>query len=764
MPFNFDVVNDILGTNVVDTGSVESVDGFVEGNKVSSLGKVVAAKGSAVKSAVEGEPSTVSKSAVEGGPSTVGKPASQYNEDRTPGIPAKTSKRSKSEQFLYELDQDGYDMEYLEPFLKGTGNMLSISSAGSGKTTSLLFKVIYDFLSGRMMERGENGVPAFLPVWVGTFLKSGQEDLKRQLHLKSRYLKGIDLSRHVQVNTLHSEFYHVCALLGYSTDIIDDRENRRLFDKAMRECGMRFFNKADLDAAYSDVINQRGSTMVSAAFSEVNTVWKNLRYRMGKVDFEDLQEILYNRAVVKAEPELVELLANRYRRIYLDEFQDVSRIQYEILKVYQGGKGQAEDGYSGNTIVDRQSGAVIAIGDDDQSIYSWRGADIQFLTRRFPVDFHAKVYQNPKNYRTPSTILDAVIPCIERNKERYEKPLKSATVGGEIRYCCVPDYNTMCNTLTRFVQEDLARGKSVTVLVRVNSDGLMPAMALSREGVPCTLSSAEMTLSGSVGTLARGFVDLANNRYNDGARKALKELIPNTQLGNAMSEYMEKTRCGLWDISEEDILYSFGDKNKTLAGFLLKLSNKANKCEGSPGKGILVSLVDKYLDMLGKKKQTQYVERIKSVFSSLKEMCNSLDNDATVQDVAQTLDELRTALDVRYKSRDKVVSSLGVTIGSVHEYKGKECDSVYIWNASRGIYPLHRVLMEQGDAGLEEERRIFYIACTRAKELETILTLEGSESRFLKEMDLSQAGEVAPVVSLGGVLNSNRNLTEDEIF
>ena len=113
MPFNFDVVNDILGTNVVDTGSVESRDGFVEGNKASSLDKGVAAKGSAVKSAVEGEPSTVSKSAVEGEPSTVGKSASQYNEDRTPGIPAKTSKRSKSEQFLYELDQDGYDMEYL---------------------------------------------------------------------------------------------------------------------------------------------------------------------------------------------------------------------------------------------------------------------------------------------------------------------------------------------------------------------------------------------------------------------------------------------------------------------------------------------------------------------------------------------------------------------------------------------------------------------------------------------------------------------------
>ena len=112
MPFNFDVVNDILGTNVVDTGSVESRDGFVEGNKASSLDKGVVAKGIAAEES--------------GKPFTVGKSASHSNEDRTPGIPAKTTKRSKSEQFLYELDQDGYDMEYLEPFLKGPGNMLSI--------------------------------------------------------------------------------------------------------------------------------------------------------------------------------------------------------------------------------------------------------------------------------------------------------------------------------------------------------------------------------------------------------------------------------------------------------------------------------------------------------------------------------------------------------------------------------------------------------------------------------------------------------------
>lgn len=664
------------------------------------------------------------------------------------------NKKSKSEQLLDNIQQHGYDLEYISPILKSTGNILINSSAGSGKTTTLLLKVLYDFVSGRMIETNDQGIPCFLPVWVGTFLKSGQQDLSKQLRLKSKLLNGVDLSTKVHVNTLHSEFYQVCQLLGYSVTIIEDKDNRNFFSRAMRDNGFRY-GKQEMDTAYANSINQRGSLNILPEYQGVFKDWKRMRFEQGMVDFEDLQEIIYRLAVIESRPEVRDILSNRYRRIYLDEFQDVSRIQYEILKVYALGKGSAKD--SGSIVEDRESGSVIAIGDDDQSIYSWRGADVSFLTKKYPADFNATVYQNPKNYRTPEGILSAVVPCIEKNEDRYDKPLEAAHTGGIVRLGRMPDFTGMSNTLVDLVKEDVMRGRSVAVLVRVNSDGVIPAMALANKGISFSLSSKEMTLNGAIGNNAQGILDLANDGSGVLAVNALGSLLKDNTIADCFKKYLRQSRgIGLWDIADDDYIYSL---NKRDALRFIGWKNTYNDTFGSSK--VLMSILDWLLSDIGSGSNiSAWNLRRRAVYLAIKNIVVGCGQDAKIQDVSRVFNNVRDNLSSHFENSKKGYSS-SVDIASIHEYKGREAQSVYVWNASRGVFPHQRALDEGGKDAMEEERRIFYIACTRAKEIETIFSLDGRDSPFLKEMDLNKAKNVQEVSQVSGSLGVFSNKEED---
>lgn len=677
-------------------------------------------------------------------PSQVADPS----QDATSGI---TKPKTCTEQFLDKVEEAGYDLTYIKPILESTGNVLINAAAGSGKTTALVLKLYYDFVNGRMLDTNEYGMPVLLPVWVGTFLKAGQKDLSKQISRMGKRLGMVDLSTRVVVNTLHAEFYQACKLLGYSADVISDEDNKKLFTKALRDYGFRY-STSEVDAEYSRVLNMRGSMDIAPEYVGVLNNWKSYRFSRGLIDFEDMQEILYKAAVKEARPEVRDLLSTRYRRCYFDEAQDVSKIQYEILKVYGLGKGLAKD--SGNIVEDRSSGAVVMIGDDDQSIYSWRGSDISILTRRYPDDFNASVYQNPVNYRTPQGILGAVIPCIEKNENRFDKPLKSAKSGGVLRYGEMTDLAAMGKTLATLIDNDTLKGKSVAVLVRTNSEGVVPAMALASEGVDFSLSSSEMTLNGSVGNSAQGVIDLVNNGTGTLALKALGDLISdstsvegNNIIVEAMRKYIKESNTGIWGISDEDLMYSLPDK---VATRLIAWKTKYNKTFG--GSEVLVDVLGYLVDKLDKgRSASPWNLRRCAVFTALRNMAISEGPDSKIADVSRKFGALRDMLSSKYETFKRGYSR-AVEIATVHEYKGREAQSVYVWNASKGVFPNKLAISSGKQEDYEEERRIFYIACTRARETETIFSLKGSKSPFLPEMDLSHAEGVEEMASVRGTL------------
>ena len=125
--------------------------------------------------------------------------------------------------------------------------------------------------------------------------------------------------------------------------------------------------------------------------------------------------------------------------------------------------------------------------------------------------------------------------------------------------------------------------------------------------------------------------------------------------------------------------------------------------------------------------------------------------DSKIADVSRKFGALRDALSSKYEIFKRGYSR-AVEIATVHEYKGREAQSVYVWNASKGVFPNKLAISSGKQEDYEEERRIFYIACTRARETETIFSLKGSKSPFLPEMDLSHAKGVEEMVSVRGTL------------
>lgn len=676
--------------------------------------------------------------------------------------------KSKTEEYLNRIENAGYDLQYMKPILEGIGNSLTNSSAGSGKTTTLIFKVGYDFIDKRMLTYGEDGMPRMSATWVGTFLKNGQRDIRNRMRAETSVI-GIDLTKFINVATLDAEFRSAYIALGGSGDIVSEHDNRQLFNKAARSVlRSRGYSKEDIDAYYERVDALRGSLSVPADILGVFTEWKMLRAAQGKVDFADIQEALYRWAVIDRNEEVRDFLSSRYKRIYLDEFQDVSKLQYEILKVYALGKGEGID-----LATDRSSGAVFAIGDDDQSIYSWRGSDVNYITSIYEKDFKATVYQNPVNYRTPKGILNVVTDSISRNQNRLEKSLKSAKNGGEVYYAVCSNYSQMGNVLARDVIRDIRRGLDVAILVRTNSDGLVPAMELVNKGVDFGISNQDMTLNGALGKRAMGIIDFCNNQCSDLAMEGLGAFIMNRRAEQTLRDKMLESRVGIWDIDLEDFTYSFPTLKQTFTSWRYIARNDKNNLSY-----ITVRVLKEFLEWLSegiqsKNDVTPWQVKCKALYDAMVTLIDTQGLETPISDFWELMNHLSDKLDSKLNVERKFSSRKSIEIATVHDYKGRETDSIYLWNDTKGTFPLKRVLDKQGIDGLEEERRIHYIACTRAREKETILTIKGREGEFYKELDLAEAEEedtlVEQTIRLGksvgrGGQNADELITLDEVL
>lgn len=656
-------------------------------------------------------------------------------------------KLKPSEKLLLNIEKQGFNMDQLKNVLVTKGNQLIISCAGSGKTTALVFKIIYNIVTGeatRVVQINGNALRVPDKIWVSTFLKSGADELENKLSAWMLRLKVGGSSKAINFSTLHAEFKRALNDMGVETNIIDGSENSKYLKKVLEPYALKngdgrplnSENIKDLESAltYSrnrldgkrydrDIYEELGIGRVIV--ESILRDWKALRKENGFVDFEDLQEMLFIQAVVNKDEKVINFLRNRYNYLYIDEFQDTSQIQYEILKLYISGAKK-----------------VVAIGDDDQTIYSWRGSYNGIITKQFSDDFSPTISELSLNYRCPENILNAVIPSIEKNEDRYKKSLKSSRKGGDMRVGRFSNYKAMVETLGDLIAKDIEEGMSVAILCRVNSDGLMPALILdSMNRFTFTISGDGMTLDSYIGRMVLGIIRLFTDVYSQKVEQALNMLTWDKFSVSKLMKVCKNNKISFWDISDTDLAYSCPD----IYG-ILSVWRRARKRSGDIA--ALKLVLDHYRTEVFKK-DTQFNRVCKSVIISMDALLSYND----YKDVESFLEDVE-AINERLKARKKAYYGNKVRIATVHEFKGKEADSVYVWNDSKDVYPHAK---SASDEEYEEERRVHYIACTRARKRSTVMYLMGKPGDFVLEMDFTGAMDVSGTESITGSLVSAKS-------
>lgn len=656
-----------------------------------------------------------------------------------------------SERLLMDIESYGFNMTQLREVLVTRGNQLIISCAGSGKTTALIFKVEFDLKSGRstkVITVNGNSIRVPEKIWVATFLKSGADELAASFRKWQYNLHCSDMSQAVQFSTLHAEFKRALNAMGVSTDIVTDKENESLLKKVIKPYAIKNANGMALNA--DDISNLMGAftytrnrldkkrylcnvydefRMTPQVVDAILVDWKAERMRAGKCDFEDLQEILYDECYVKQNQEVADFLAQRFAYIYVDEFQDTSQVQYALLKIYA------------------RNAVIVAIGDDDQTIYTWRGSDNSIITQNFMADFSPTKNNLSVNFRCPENILNAIAPSIRKNTGRFAKELKSAREGGEVYYGGFAGYLQMAMCLAEMVHEDVKAGKSVAILCRVNSDGLLPALIFDKLGTfQFSVSGKNMTLDSYIGRLVLSIVKLFTERSTPSVQRALELLTwDNYCIKHLMGVLKANRGMSIWNIGKEDLAYSCPD----IADTLLDWRN----CREVMGDVQCLRLVLSEYRTKVFARDNHFNDVVRSVLISLESLLEVYNYDC-VEDFLTDLEDINEKLIARVK-----LDKTRVKIATVHEFKGKESDCVYVWNDSVDIFP-HKDSMDTLE-DIEEERRVHYIACTRAREKSTIMYLRNNRGMFVDEMDLSNAKEIVRKTS-GTLGKTLKNKVETE--
>lgn len=651
-------------------------------------------------------------------------------------------KLKPSDRLLAEIKSYGFDMSQLIDVLKCKGNQLTISCAGSGKTTSLVFKVIYDIKTNQATKISTvngNQIRVLDKIWVCTFLRSGADELQVSLRKWQRRLHCVDTSSAIQFSTLHAEFKRALNAMGVETNIISAKKNSSLLKDVVSRYALKnqdgrdlnAENMRDLEGALTYTRNRLDEKRYeNDTYQELNIgaiiidsiliEWKHARKQLGMCDFEDLQEILYEECCVKNNEKVINFLSKRYNLIYIDEFQDTSQIQYELIKVYGSCAKQ-----------------VMAIGDDDQTIYSWRGSCNDIIRNRFEQDFMPVRTNLSINFRCPENILEAIKPSIQNNKERFDKNLVSYKKGGEVRLGVFPNYARMVNKLGDLIYQDVKDNMSVAVLCRVNSDGLMPALIFDKLNLfSFSISGEGMTLDSYIGRTVLSIIRLMTDKSTQAVKNALNLLTYDSYSINNLMKVCKTNKLSIWTINARDLQYSC----PSIASLVLDWREYRETNGEIP---TLQKILEDYrLKVFNK--DNQFNEVVRSVIMSVEALLTYFDYSYADEFLMELED-----INERLKGR-KDAKKAQIRIATVHEFKGKEADSVYVWNASRHVFPYRSA--EDSVEEMEEERRIFYIANTRARKRSSIMTIKGRESMFLSEMNLEGAEDLCEDDTISGSL------------
>ncbi|WP_410526005.1 DNA helicase PcrA [Rickettsia endosymbiont of Polydrusus tereticollis] len=445
------------------------------------------------------------------------------------------------------------------------------------------------------------------------------------------------------------------------------------------------------------------------------------------VDFGDL--LLYNNELFIKNPDILRHYQNKYQYILIDEYQDTNIVQYLWARMLAS--------FSKN---------ICCVGDDDQSIYGWRGAEVGNILR-FEKDFsNATIIKLEQNYRSTLPILAAASNVINNNKNRHSKTLWTDTDSGEkIKIVsCWSDKEEarfIASEIDRLVREGKYNASGIAILVRAGFQTRSFEEAFINSAMPYKIIGGLRFYERMEIRDLLSYIRIALN-HNDNL--ALERIInvPRRSIGAAtvarIKSYAAEVNISIFVAIKEML-----QKGEFKAKLYDSLNDFINKIESWQARYSLESPLDVtkaildesgYLEMLQEEKTDEALGRIENINEMLRAIADFNDIHDFVEHSSLVMEN--EALETNFGG--------SVTIMTLHSAKGLEFDVVFLPGWEEGVFPHQRTLNEDGEKGIEEERRIAYVGITRAKK-ELYITfaesrkiffeiVRSSPSRFLAEI------------------------------
>ncbi|NDD59064.1 MAG: ATP-dependent DNA helicase [Chlamydiae bacterium] len=591
------------------------------------------------------------------------------------------------------------------------GPMLVLAGAGSGKTRIVIHRILHLL---------DLGVPAS-EILAVTFTNKAAEEMKSRI---------VQLA---QVQILTCTFHSLAARilresisqLGYAPNfiIVDEEDSEKTLKDCLISLGLKEDKsqiknfRAQISHAKNQLLEPEAFSQENPSFFEIYSLYQNRLKEYGALDFDDL--LFLTVKLFKQEKDILTMYQNRWNFILIDEYQDTNAAQYQVTK-FLSGKHQN----------------VFAVGDPDQSIYSWRGANVQNILH-FEQDYPgAKVVTLEQNYRSSNNILKAANALIKKNSSRYEKSLWSDKGEGEkIQFFHadneLKEADFVVLKLIHFKEKQGASFKECAIFYRTNFQSRTFEDALLKNDIPYiivggmsfyqrkeikdVLALLRMVMSGNdflafsrtINTPRRGFGEVALGK--------LKSLCQDHKLdifSIALQVVEKKMDAKLSSRQLEGL--------KEYLRCILSLREMIK--QERPLDEILTAAIERsrYLDYL--KEDPETLNERRDNIQELISKASEWQQEAHHPDIASFLEELTLKSST---SSDQEKQDC-VKLMTLHNGKGLEFKIVFLVGMEEDLLP--HINVKESEESIEEERRLCYVGITRAKEY---LFLTAARTRFL---------------------------------
>lgn len=609
-----------------------------------------------------------------------------------------------------------------EAVLYGDGPLLILAGAGSGKTSVLTKRVAY-------LIKERNVSPS--NIVAITFTNKAAKEMKERI-IKEVGKAGYD----IQISTFHSFGLRIIKenyeKLGYEKNftIIDSDDSLTVVKKILKEMGIDYarfnpkFIKNQISSCKNEMVTpEKYKNLVNDELSDITyKVYKKYQdtlLRNNSLDFDDL--LIKPIELFNKYKEVLENYQELFKYVFIDEYQDTNEAQYILSKM-----------------ISAKYKNICVVGDDAQSIYSWRGANFKNILN-FEKDYqNAKVILLEQNYRSTKTILNAANSVIKNNINKKDKNLwTDNSLGEKIKYVRTNDEKDEASYVTREIRSLVNNGVSlddIAVLYRTNAQSRTIEEGFLNSNIPYKIVGAFAFYSRKEIKDLLAYLKLIYNTKDD---VSLMRIInyPKRKIGAKTIENLSMDAV-LNGTSMFDVISS--GKELEFKKLILEMKEKSEVLS-------LTEIIDMVLDMSGIKSELESEHTLEADIrlenlNEFKSITKTFEEESGIASLEDFLNEVSLVSDVNDQKND---NSPKVTLMTIHAVKGLEYKYVFVIGMEENIFPHVNSCEEEG--GIEEERRLCYVAITRAKEklylvnaLRRMLYGKASvnmPSRFINEID-----------------------------